>query len=136
MLSADCKWLFGLAAHHPNSEIRAAMVDAMRRTAEPVRSGVWRPVIENRVTMRWNTTNQRVPEEASPEQAAFLRTYPVTRIMGVPVLDGARVLGGVSLVRFVTDRDFSEGGEGLLHDVAARAAQAIDFGALAHISPP
>jgi GAF domain-containing protein len=135
VLSADGAWLLPLAAHHPNAAIQRAMTASMRQSAERVDSGLWRPVVNERRIVSYDITDRTIPAEASPVQAEFMRTYPVTRVMGAPVLLGDEVVGGVSLVRFVDQRAFTEGDCGLLVDVAARAASAIDFGGLRLLIP-
>jgi GAF domain-containing protein len=135
VLSAGGTWLFPLAAHHPNGAIQRAMNESMRQSAERADSGLWVPVINERRLVMFDITDRTIPVDASPSQAAFLRRYPVTRVMGVPVIDRADVVGGVSLVRFVDERQFSEADCALLADVAARAARAIDFGRLRHLDP-
>ena len=136
VLSADGRWLLGLTAHHPNRRIEAALVTATHETAQPAESGLWRPVLEEGLTVVYRTAGRVVPEGASPEQAAFIRAYPATRIMVGPVVLDGRRLGGVSLVRFVVDRDFSATDEALLQDVAVQAARAIDFGGLSALTTP
>jgi GAF domain-containing protein len=135
VLSAGGKWLLPLAAHHPNATIQREMTESMRHSAERTDSGLWQPVIDERRLVMFDITDRKVPPEASPTQAAFLRTYPVTRVMGMPVIDRADVVGGVSLVRFVDERPFSEEDCALLGDVAKRAARAIDFGQLRFLDP-
>lgn len=134
VLSTDDRWLLGVTAHHPDRQIQAAMVTAMHATAQPAESGLWRPVFDQGLTVVYRTTRRAVPEGATPEQAAFIRTYPATRIMVGPVGHDGRRLGGVSLVRFVVDRDFTATDEALLQDVAVQAARAIEFGGLSDLT--
>lgn len=127
-LSPDGRSLHHVAAYHPDREMRAAMAGVMDRTAQAVDSGLWRPIIAERRIIRWHIRDGSAPAEASPSQRQYLSRYPVRAVMGGPVIttDG-RLLGGISLVRFVVDRPFTDGDEVLLADAARRAALALEF---------
>jgi GAF domain-containing protein len=135
VLSNDGKRLQPLAVHHPSPEIERAMFEAIRRAPERADAGLWMPVIDERRTVVHQLTDHTVPPEASPNQAAFIRTYPLTWVMFTPVLLHDEVVGGVSLARFVDTRPFTEADGKLLFEVAARAASAIDFGSLRDLGP-
>jgi GAF domain-containing protein len=135
VLSADRNWLYPLAVYHPIAEIQEAMLEAITRSPERVDAGLWMPVIDECRTVVYQFTDRAIPPEASPSQAAFLRTYPVTWAMFAPVTLDDEVVGGVSLARFVDTRRFTDGEGQLLLEVAARAASAIDFGRLRDVDP-
>jgi GAF domain-containing protein len=136
VLSADGQWLLPLAAVHATNEINVALRRTMEQTAVAATAGLWEPVIVGCATVTWNVAHEGSPAEASTRQQAFLAAHAVTRVAAAPVVDADGPIGGISLVRFVTDRDFSDADLGLLTDAASRAARAIVFGDLRHLAPP
>ncbi|RYU11523.1 GAF domain-containing protein [Nocardioides iriomotensis] len=125
MLSSDGLTLRALTAHHPDAGIADELVAVMRRTDQPADVGLWRPVIAERRPRRWLVPEGRPVAEASERQADFLSRFPVRAVLGVPLLHGDEVLGGVSLVRFVTDRPFDDADEQLVVACAARIAPLV-----------
>lgn len=127
-LSPDGRSLHHVAAYHPDTEMRAAMADVMSRTAQAADSGLWRPIMGERRVIRWHIREGSAPAEASPGQLRYLSRYPVRAVMAGPAIaPGGRLVGGVSLVRFVVDRPFTDDDELLLADAARRAALALEF---------
>lgn len=122
VLSDDGRSLLPLAAHHPDPEVNAAMLEVMARSVQPADSGVWRPVVEERRPRRYEVAPGEPPAEASAQQRDFMRRFPVTAIVGAPVLDGDRVLGGASLVRYTDPRPFSDADEEMVVACAVRVA--------------
>ncbi|MER5673679.1 GAF domain-containing protein [Pseudonocardia alni] len=120
-LSADGEWLSPVAAHHPDPGMTAAMTAIMEETAPRARSGLWRPVVEERRAVRYRVDPGSTPAEASDEQARFLDRFPVTAVLGVPVEHDGRLVGGTALVRYSVPRPFDDADEALLVDFAARA---------------
>lgn len=133
--SSDGEWLLPLAAHHPNPTLQEAMWDAMRHTAIKPGQGLWEAVINERRTVAYDLTGE-IPDNAAPAQVEFVKTYPVTHVVGAPVVLDDKIIGCVSLVRYVDRRPFSDNDCALLEDVAARVAVAIDFGHLAEMHSP
>lgn len=127
-LSGDARSLHHVAAYHPDREMRAALTGVMIRTAQAADSGLWRPIIGERRVIRWCIREGAAPAEASPGQLEYLRRYPVRAVMGGPAITPeGRLMGGVSLVRFVVDRPFTDDDEVLLSDAALRAALALEL---------
>ncbi|MEJ8278150.1 GAF domain-containing protein [Pseudonocardia spirodelae] len=128
MLSADGEWLLPLTAHHPDPGLTAAMTATMDATAQRSRIGLWRPVVEERCPVRYRVESGHPPPETSPEQLRFLQRFPITAVVGVPVVYRDRLLGGAALVRFAADQAFGDAEEALLTDFARRVG--ILLGAL------
>lgn len=120
-LSTDGEWLSPVAAHHPDPGMTAAMTAIMHETAPRARSGLWRPVVEERRAVRYRVDPGTMPAEASERQVRFLDRFPVTAVLGVPVEHDGRLLGGAALVRYSVPRPFDDGDDALLVDFAARA---------------
>lgn len=135
VLSADGKWLYPLASHHPNPAIQRSIDASMRESAERADAGLWHPVINERRLASYDVSERTAPPDASATQADFIEKFPVTRVMGAPVVLNDEVVGGVCLVRFVDQRPFSESDCGLLVDVAGRIAFAIECGRLQYLDP-
>ena len=122
-LSADGHLLLPVAADHPDPALRAAMLANAHRTEQTTGSGLWRPVIAECRPMRWHIPPGAVPAEASTPQAEHMERYPVRAVLAAPLVTPQRELvGGVSLVRYVVDRPFTDDDEALLLAFAARAA--------------
>ena len=126
LLSEDGLWLRPVAGHHPDPELKAAIWDVMLDTAQRADAGVWRPVMEERRTIRVAVPPQGTPPDASAAQAEFIRRYPMTGIMGAPLLARGRVIGGLSLVHYGRQDPYTDDDEAFLKDLADRAALAID----------
>lgn len=126
VLSDDGASLLPLAAHHPSPELASAMAVVMTQT-QPATSGLWRPVVETARPIRWHTPQGVLPAEAGDQQNDFLTTYPVRAVMAVPVLVDERLVGGVSVVRFNVDREFTDADEALVVACASRIGHALDF---------
>lgn len=118
-LSRDGAELVPVAAHHPDPEVDRAMSEVMARSA-PVRSGLWQPVVEHRRPARYVLDPAEPDPQASPEQQEFIRRFPITAVVGVPLLEGDEVVGGMSLVRFTDRRPFEDADEELLQACSAR----------------
>jgi GAF domain-containing protein len=134
LLSSDGQWLVPLAVVHPS--IKDELTEAMRATSSAVKFGLWRAVIEDRETVNWDIKRISPPPEASPEQRAFLEAHRATRFAAAPIVAEDQAVGAVSLVRIVTDRDFSMGDFDVLHEAATLAVRAIHFGDLTRLTPP
>ena len=127
VLSEDGESLLPLAAHHPEPMIASAMASIMRGTTQPADSGLWLPVMRDRKPRRWRMPPGYVPAEASEQQAEFLERFPIRAVLAVPVLREDRLIGGVSVVRFAVDQEFTDRDEALVVACAARIADALDF---------
>ncbi|MFC5730837.1 MULTISPECIES: GAF domain-containing protein [Nocardioides] len=127
VLSEDRQSLLPLAAHHPEPMIASAMASIMSETTQPADSGLWLPVMQERKPRRWRMPRGYVPAEASEQQAAFLEKFPIRAVLGVPILLDDRLIGGVSVVRFAVDREFTDQDEALVVACASRIAPALEF---------
>ena len=126
LLSEDGRWLRPVAGHHPDPELTSAIWAVMQDTVERSDIGVWQPVIQEQRTVRIAVPPQKIPLGASQEQAEFMRRYPMSAIMGAPLVARGRILGGVSLVRYGRQSPYTEEEEAFLRDLTDRAALAID----------
>ena len=127
LLSDDGRWLRPVAGHHPDPELTSAIWAVMQETVERSNIGVWQPVIQEQRTVRMAVSPQEIPRDASQEQAEFMRRYPMSAIMGAPLVAQGRILGGVSLVRYGRHLSpYTEEEEAFLRDLADRAALVID----------
>jgi len=127
-LTTDGRHLVPLAGYHPAPEVQEAIASAMAQTTAVADSGLWRPVVDQQVPVRWHVPVGVVPAEATPAQVEHLRRFPVRAVLGVPLLtsDGALV-GGIALHRYSRDAPFTDDDEHLL---VAFAAQVADLAAL------
>jgi PAS domain S-box-containing protein len=125
LLSDDGTQLRPVAVHHADAELRAAMWQVMEQTTERADVGLWKPVIEGHRAVRVAVAGQ-IPADASDAQAAFMRRYPMSAIMGVPLIARGRVLGGISLVRYGDGTPFTDADASFLELLALRAALTID----------
>ena len=130
LLSDDGDWLRPVAGHHPDPELRRAIWQVMRESAQRADVGVWKPVIQEQRTIRAEVSTEGVPPDASPAQAEFARRHPMSAIMGAPLVARERAIGGISLVRYGRQGAYTEEDESFLRDLADRAALAIDSASL------
>jgi PAS domain S-box-containing protein len=126
LLSDDGRWLRPVGGHHPNPELKDAIWEVMRETAQRPDIGVWWPVMQQQRTIRVAVPPQETPPDASRAQAEFIRRHPMSAIVGAPLVSRGRVLGGLSLVRYGRQSPYTEDDESFLRDMADRAALAID----------
>ena len=126
LLSEDGTHLEPVAGHHPDPELRAAIWASMQRTGEPATIRLWRPVMEERRTVRHVLEPGAVPVDASDAQIDFMRRFPVCSVLVTPLVARGRVLGGMLLVRYGERPPYTAEDETLLGDLAERAALALD----------
>jgi PAS domain S-box-containing protein len=126
LLSDDGTWLSPVAGHHPDPDLKVAIWNVMRESAQRSDIGVWKPVIQEQRTIRIDVPPQEVPPSASRAQAEFIRQHPMSAIMGAPLVARGRTIGGLSLVRYGRQNPYTEDEETFLRDLADRAALAID----------
>jgi GAF domain-containing protein len=129
VLSCDREWLQPVAAYHPDPLLRERMTEVMASTAQAANSGLWQRVLAEQQPARWHIPPGHIPPDASPEQAEFLRRWPLRAVVAAPLLARGRgeLIGGVSLVRYVRDVPFTDADEALLVEFARRAELALDF---------
>lgn len=122
-LTADGRSLVAVAVHHPDAGLRAAMREVVHRTSETRSAGLWQEVLDQGRTVVFPVPlGGAVPSAASAAQREFLARWPLRVVAGTPVRDGADVVGGVSLLRFVDDRPFTGADLALLETVAEAVA--------------
>ena len=128
MLSGDGSSLLPVTAHHPDAERGAAMAAVMSETVQPVSSGLWQTVINSRRPARWHVPpGAPLPADASAAQVEFLRRFPLRAILAAPVIFDERLVGGVSVVRFVIDQPFTDRDEAMLGACASRIAPVLEL---------
>ena len=85
------------------------MAAVMGETVQPVTSGLWQTVVNTRRPARWHVPpGSPAPVEASPAQVEFFRRFPLRAVLAAPLLLDDRLVGGVSVVRFGTDKPFTD----------------------------
>lgn len=126
-LSTEGHLLRPVIAYHADPERGSAMARVMSETVQPADSGLWQTVVESRQARRWHIPPGYIPPEASPKQVEFLQRFPIRAVLAVPVLVGERLIGGVSVVRYSVDTEFTDDDEALVIACARRIALALHF---------
>lgn len=125
-LASDGHALLPVAAHHPDPDRDAALAVAMGQTMDR-ENGLWKPVLDGPRPMRWHVPAGSQLAEANEPQARFLARFPVRAVLAVPLVHDGVVVGGVALVRFGSNRPYTEQDEALLTAGALRIAVAVAF---------
>lgn len=98
-----------VAVHHPDPGLLAAMREVTAATVEAADSGLWRAVLQGEdLVVVPVPADGPPPPTASAAQRAFLARWPLRVVAGVRVQHEGRTLGGVSLLRFVDERAFTD----------------------------
>ncbi len=124
VVSADGRSLEPLTANHPVPGHGEAMAAIMSRH-QALDDGLWGAVFAQRSPVAWHLPVGRVPEEATGDQADFIRTYGIRSILGAPVQQDGQPVGGVALVRFAAGRAFDEDEMRLLVTCCRRLAPVL-----------
>ncbi len=115
-----------VAVHHPDPVLLGAMREVTAATVEAADSGLWRAVLEGEdLVVVPVPADGPPPPTASATQRAFLARWPLRVVAGVGVRHAGRVLGGVSLLRFVDDRPFTDSDLQLLRTTADLVAPVL-----------
>lgn len=123
-LDDDGILLLPVAAHSADPRRDAAMHEVMEQT-QRTDEGLWRVVLQQGRTVRWEVDHRSPPGEANSDQAAFILRHAITGVMGTPLVHEGRLVGGLALVRFGTGVPFTDADEDLLTAAAQRIAAVL-----------